>query len=173
IDYVVDEKGSIDFPVLGEIEVLNLTCRELEEDIKKKLEPYLVEPPVVSVTMTNFKISVLGEVASPGVQLISSAKVNIYEALAMAGDLTIYGQRNNVKLVREGKDGDRKVITIDLNDANLVTSEYYYLTQNDVVYVAPNKPKGNTSAISSSTTIWITFVSTFMSIASFVMALTL
>ncbi len=173
IDYIVDEQGCIDFPVVGQIEAVDLTCRELEDIIKKRLESYLVEAPVVTVQMTDFKVSVLGEVTSPGVQVISSGKVNIFEALAMAGDLTIYGKREGVKLVRECEDGSRKVIKLNLNDSNIVNSEYYYLVQNDVIYVAPNKPKGNTSAISSSTTIWISFVSTFMSIASFVVALTL
>ncbi len=173
IDYIVDERGTIEFPTLGEIEVVGLSCREVESLIKSRLKPYLIDPPVVTVIMTDYKISVLGEVNSPGVKIIASSKANIFEALAMAGDLTIYGQRYNVKLVREESDGGRIIVTLDLNDANIVNSEYYYLRQNDVIYVSPNRTKGNTSAISSSTTIWISISSTFVSVVSLLLALLL
>lgn len=173
INYIVDEEGSIEFPLVGEITVVGMTCRELEEVIKESLKKYLVESPLVTVTMTDFKVSVIGEVAKPGVVTIASGKANLFEVLAMAGDLTIYGVRDNVKLVREDLNGNRSVVTLDLNDPSIIYSDYYYLQQNDVVYVSPNKSKGNTSAITTSTTIWISFVSTFVSIASLIAAIVL
>ena len=116
----------------------------------------------------NYKISVLGEVARPGTFTVGNEKVNILEALAMAGDMTVYGIRDNVKLIREDATGKREIITLNLNNADLVLSPYYYLSQNDILYVTPNKTKAKNSDIGSSTTLWFSATSILVSIASLI-----
>lgn len=118
--------------------------------------------------MTNYKISVLGEVAHPGMFTINNEKVNIFEALALAGDLTIYGKRNNVKLIREDAAGKREVITLNLNKTDIITSPYYYLQQNDILYVTPNKTKARNSDIGQGTSLWFSATSILVSIANIV-----
>ena len=166
--YLVDNAGMIDFPVLGRLKVGGLTKSECEKLIHDKIMPYLNanENPVVTVKMSSYSISVLGEVARPGSYQVSREKINILEALAQAGDLTIYGVRENVKLIRENAKGHKEIHTINLNDANLLTSPYYYLQQNDIVYVEPNKVKSRNSSIGQSTTLWISATSILISMAS-------
>ena len=141
--YLVDNRGCIEFPVLGTIEVGGLTKSMCEQMIHDKIKPYLnaAENPVVTVRMSNYKISVLGEVNRPGMFTVGNEKINILEALAQAGDLTIYGVREKVKLIREDARGKKEIRTINLNDANIINSPYYYLQQNDIVYVEPNKDR--------------------------------
>ena len=170
--YLVDNQGNIDFPVLGTIHLGGLTKGEAEQLVKDKLAPQFHRAPIVTVRMVNYKISVIGEVASPGTFTISNEKVNLYEALAMAGDMTIYGIRDNVKLIREDNAGKREIITLNLNDTDILQSPYYYLQQNDIVYVTPNKTKAKTSNISTSTTIWFSVVGSLVSLASLIIAIT-
>lgn len=167
-EYLVDNQGNVDFPILGTIHLGGLTKGEAEEYIKGKLSPQFRTPPIVTVRMGNYKISVIGEVSSPGTFTVSNEKVNIFEALAMAGDMTIYGIRDNVKLIREDSTGKRDIITLNLNDSNILQSPYYYLQQNDILYVTPNKTKAKTSDISSSTTIWLSVTTTLVSLASLI-----
>lgn len=164
--YLVDNKGYIDFPILGALHLGNLTKGEAENLIKGKLKTYLKEEPIVNVRLINYKISVIGEVTRPNTFTVANEKVNVFEALALAGDLTIYGLRNNVKLIREDENGSKQIITLDLNDANLVLSPYYYLQQNDILYVTPNKAKSKTSDITSSTSLWVSATSILVSVAS-------
>lgn len=164
--YLVNNQGEIDFPVLGRLKISGLTKNECEALIRQKLIPYLKETPVVTVRMINYKISVLGEVNKPGTFTVTNEKVNVLEALAMAGDMTVYGVRENVKLVREDANGKRLIQTLNLNDADLVLSPYFYLQQNDILYVTPNKTKARNSDIGNSTTIWISATSILVSIAS-------
>ena len=166
--YLVDNEGGIEFPVLGRVMVGGLTKRECEKLIHDKILPYLnaAENPVVTVRMSSYSISVLGEVARPGSYQVSREKINILEALAQAGDLTIYGVREDVKLIREDAKGQKQIYHINLNDANLLTSPYYYLQQNDIVYVEPNKVKARNSSIGQSTTLWISATSILISMAS-------
>ena len=164
--YLVNNEGSIDFPVLGTLKVGGLTKNEAEDMIREKLKPYLKEVPIVTVRMSNYKISVLGEVARPGTFTVSNEKVNVLEALAMAGDLTIWGMRDNVKLVREDAAGKREIIELDLTNAEIITSPYYYLQQNDILYVSPNKTKAKNSDIGSSTSLWFSATSILVSVAS-------
>ncbi len=164
--YLVDNEGNINFPVLGALKVGGLTKKEVEQMVMEKLKPYIKENPIVTVRMVNYKISVLGEVARPGTFTISNEKVNLLEALAMAGDMTIYGIRDNVKLIREGADGKQQIITLDLNKAETLLSPYYWLQQNDIVYVTPNKAKARNSDISNSTSIWFSATSILISLAS-------
>jgi len=166
--YLVDNNGIIDFPVLGRISVGGLTKSQCEQLIHDRIKPYLnaSENPVVTVRMSSYSISVLGEVNRPGSYQVSREKINVLEALAQAGDLTIYGVRENVKLIREDAKGKKRIYLINLNDANLLTSPYYYLQQNDIVYVEPNKVKARNSSIGQSTTLWISATSILISMAS-------
>lgn len=160
--YLVNNQGEIDFPVLGRLKISGLTKNECEALIREKLIPYLKETPIVNVRMVNYKISVLGEVKRPGTFTVSNEKVNILEALAMAGDMTVYGMRDNVKLVRENANGERVIQTLNLNDADLIRSPYFYLQQNDILYVSPNKTAARNSDIGNSTTLWISATSIFI-----------
>ncbi|QIU96120.1 polysaccharide biosynthesis/export family protein [Bacteroides faecium] len=164
--YLVNNDGKINFPVLGELKVGGLTKKEAEQLIVEKLKPYIKETPIVTVRMVNYKISVLGEVARPGTFTISNEKVNLLEALAMAGDMTVWGLRDNVKLIREGADGKQEIITLDLNKAETIISPYYWLQQNDIVYVTPNKAKARNSDIGNSTSLWFSATSILVSLAS-------
>ena len=164
--YLVNNKGEIDFPVIGRLKVGGLTKNEAEDLIREQLQPYLKESPIVTVRMANYKISVLGEVNRPGTFTVGNEKVNILEALAMAGDMTVYGVRDNVKLIREDAKGKREIINLNLNNAELVVSPYYYLRQNDIIYVTPNKTKAKNSDIGSSTSMWISATSILVSLAS-------
>lgn len=164
--YLVSNTGEIDFPILGRLKVGGLTKGEAEDLIREKLSSYLKETPIVNVRMSNYKISVLGEVARPGTFTVSNEKVNVLEALAMAGDMTVYGIRNNVKLIREDSIGRKEIVELNLNDANLILSPYYYLRQNDILYVTPNSTKAKNSEIGSSTSLWISVTSTMVSVVS-------
>lgn len=166
--YLVNNKGEIDFPVIGRIKVGGLTKNQAEDLIREKLQPYLKEAPIVTVRMSNYKISVLGEVARPGSFTVSNEKVNVLEALAMAGDMTVYGVRTNVKLIREDADGKREIIPLDLTKSDLVLSPYFYLKQNDILYVTPNETKAKSSDIGTTTTTWISATSILISLASLI-----
>lgn len=166
--YLVNNDGTIEFPVLGTLQVGGLTKGEAESLIREKLGNYLKEIPIVTVRMSNYKISVLGEVSRPGVFTISNEKVNIFEALAMAGDLTIWGVRDNVKLIREDADGKRNIISLNLNRSDIVNSPYYYLQQNDIIYVTPNKTKAKNSDIGQSTNLWISGTSILVSLVNII-----
>ena len=166
--YLVDNKGCIEFPVLGTLEVGGLTKSMCEKMIHDKIKPYLneMENPVVTVRMSNYKISVLGEVNRPGMFTVGNEKINILEALAQAGDLTIYGVRNKVKLIREDAKGLKEIHTINLNDANIINSPYYYLQQNDIVYVEPNKVKARNSSVGTTTNLAFSATSILISLTS-------
>lgn len=168
--YLVNNDGCIDFPVVGTLHVVGLTKDECQKLIKEKISPYLAatENPVVIVRMSGYRVTVAGEVASPKVVPVTSEKMSILEALAQAGDLTMYGRRDNVLLIREDANGQKSQHRLNLNDANLINSPYYYLQQNDYVYVEPNKVKSRNSTIGSSTTLWFSFVGIVTSVASLV-----
>ena len=157
--YLVDNEGKISFPVLGALTVGGLTKKQAEQLIVDKLKPYMKENPIVTVRMVNYKISVIGEVARPGTFTISNEKVNLLEALAMAGDMTVYGLRDNVKLIREDANGKQQIVTLDLNNAETILSPYYWLQQNDIVYITPNKAKARNSDVGNSTSLWFSATS--------------
>ena len=165
-DYLVDAEGFVTIPSVGKVKVGGMTINEAEETILDKARGAFASSPVVIVRFVDFKVSVLGEVAAPGTYNIKDGKVNVFEALALARDLTIYGQRENVKIIREGADGKREVVELDLNDAKILDSPYYYLQQNDIVYVTPNKSKAKNSDIGSSTSLWFSGTSIFISLIS-------
>ncbi|MBO9152054.1 polysaccharide biosynthesis/export family protein [Chitinophaga sp. GCM10012297] len=139
--YLVNQQGSIDFPVLGTINVEGLTKAALTDTIRRQLvDRKLLVDPVVSIRFLNYRVTVLGEVARPTVVNVSSEKISILEALGMAGDITIYGKKENVLLIRE-QDGTRTTRRLNLNDAATLSSPYFYLKPNDIVYVEPSKSK--------------------------------
>lgn len=168
--YLVDNDGFINFPVVGQLKVGGMTKRQCENYIRDKILPYMskTENPIITVKMASFKVTVAGEVKAPGVFNVDQEKISVIEALARAGDLTIYGKRGNVLLIREDATGEKSVHRLNLNDANLINSPYYYLQQNDYLYVEPNSVQAKNSAIGSSTTIWISVVSILTSVASLV-----
>ena len=166
--YLVDNNGEIEYPVVGNIKVAGLTKNECQELVKSKIKAFLAEDedPIVTVRMSSYRVTIIGEVRSPGVIPVGTEKMSILEALASAGDLTIYGKRDNVMLIREEANGQKTVHRLNLNDANIISSPYYYLQQNDIVYVEPNGVQAKNSAIGSSTTIWFSFVGIVTSVAS-------
>ena len=168
--YLVDNEGNINFPVVGSIHVGGLTKTECQDLIVEKIKPYLAESekPIVTVRMSSYHVTVIGEVNKAAVIPVTTEKMSIIEALAEAGDLTIYGKRDNVVLIREGATGKKEYHRINLNDANLFASPYYYLQQNDVVYVEPNAMKARTASVNGNTFRTVGF---WMSVSSFLMSL--
>lgn len=174
LGYLVDSNGYIDFPILGQLYVEGLTRLQLTDLIKRRLiEEDLIKDPIVTIQFLNFKISVMGEVARPGSFTISGDRITLLEALSMAGDLTIYGRRDRVAVIRE-KDGIRTVLFHDLRSAELFNSPSYYLQQNDIVYVEPNKAKAGQSNINqnNSASIWLSVISVLATVASLIVTLT-
>lgn len=175
LGYLVDVNGDIDFPVLGKLHVAGLTRLQLKEMIKQKLiDEDLIKDPVVTVQFLNYKVSVMGEVARPGSFTIEGDRITLLEALSMAGDLTIYGRRDRVAVIRE-KDGQRTVLFHDLRSSDIFSSPCYYLQQNDIVYVEPNRTKAQLSGINqnNSMSVWLSAFSVLASIASVIVTVVL
>ena len=163
-NYLVNNQGEITFPVLGTLKVGGMTTQETSEMIIGKLERYLKEKPIVTVRLVNYKVSVIGEVSRPGVYTVNNEQINIFEAVAMAGDLTIYGKRDNVRIIRN-EGGRQKLITLNLNDENIIYSPDFYLRQNDILYVEPNQAKKQSANIGSSTNLLVSITSILISLA--------
>ena len=172
--YIVDKKGDINFPVLGKLHVEGMTTSEVAEMLTRKIAEE-VEAPYVRVELVNFKIKVLGEVDEPGSYKMESERVSILDALAEAGDMTVYGRRDNVLLVRE-ENGVRSYHRLNLNDSKILESPYFYLQQNDVIYVEPGDAKKGQAEFNQNNTYKVSIVSTIITglsvIASLVIALT-
>ena len=171
--YVVDNEGNINFPSLGKIQVAGLNRWELQDLIHDSLsDSGLLKDAVVTVEFLNFKISVLGEVTTPGTYTITGDKITILQALALARDLTIYGQRENVQVIRE-QNGSRQIYTLDLRDSGLFSSPGYYLQQNDVVYVTPSKVRAGQGEINEnyfrSGNFWISLASISATMATLIL----
>lgn len=168
MSYLVDNDGCINYPHLGKIKVVGMTRTQLQDYIAAQIAPYFSaeEHPIVTVEMSNYRVTVMGEVASPKVVTVNSEKMSVLEAIASAGDLTIYGKRDNVLLIREDATGMKSTYTLNLNDANIINSPYYYVQQNDVIYVTPNKTKAKNSDISQATSLWFSATSILISVAS-------
>ena len=157
LDYIVDKNGDIEFPVIGKVNVLGLSPEELKVDLKERLSSYLKDP-IINVRLRNFTVTVLGEVRSPGTYPIIGEQVTILEALGLAGDLTIKGRRENVMVIRDF-DGVKVYNRLDLTSKDVMNSPAYYLTQNDVVYVEPNKSAAVASSLDNRTTIALSILS--------------
>lgn len=137
--YLVEESGNITFPYIGQVKAAGLKRTELTEALSKKLAQY-VDSPVVSVRLMNYRITVLGEVSKPGTFSIPSERVTVLDAIGLAGDLTVYGKRNNIRIIRTA-DGGRETATLNLNKGDIFNSPFFYLRQNDIVYVEMNERK--------------------------------
>lgn len=161
--YMVDQAGEIELPVLGKVHVGGLSRPEAEQVIREKLENQIIDPTVL-VSLVGAKVSVLGEVNRPSQVPMTSGRMTIFEALAAAGDMTPYGRRDNVLLTRE-VDGKLQIARLNLGDADIYTSPYYFLQQNDVVYVSPNKVRAISSTNSG---LWLSVVSTALSAATII-----
>ncbi len=172
-DYLVDNDGNIEYPVLGTLHLGGLSKTEAENLIKEKIKPYLAESEnvVVHVRMMNYKYAILGGVNHPGVFTTPNEKVSILEAIAQAGDLTTFAYRDRIFLIRENAEGQKDFHQLDINDANIINSPYYYLQQNDVIYVEQKKVQARNAFISANTSIWLSITSSLMSIATFIIAL--
>ena len=172
LSYIVDNDGQIDFPVLGVLDVAGLTRWELAEMIKKELlDQKLLSDAVVTVQFMNFKVSAIGEVNNPGTFAIDGDRLTLLQAISMAGDLTIYGERNNVSVIRE-RNGERVIYEVSLCDVDLFKSPAYHLQQNDVIYVQPNRHKSRQSTVDTKNQ-WLTSIamsggSMLLSIASII-----
>ncbi len=168
LTYMVENDGTINYPQLGKIYVVGMSCEELQKYICGKISSYFAEddPPIVTVRMSNYRVTVLGEVAAPKVVSVGSEKMSVLEALASAGDLSIYGKRNNVLVIREDENGEKTSHVLNLNDASVINDPYYYVQQNDVIYVTPNKTKARNSDIGQATTLGVSITSILISLAS-------
>ncbi len=162
IDYLIDVDGNIDYPVLGKVKLVGLTVEEAKELFKKKFsEGQLLKDPVIIIRVLNFRVTIAGEVRSPGVYPVSGERVSILEALGLAGDLTIKGRRDNILVVRDFN-GTKTYTRVDLTNKEVFNSPVYYLTQNDYIYVEPN----NSSISGASGDLRI---STIITITSFIL----
>jgi polysaccharide export outer membrane protein len=143
--YLIDAEGYIDFPVIGKIKLGGLTRNEAINKLTNAIKDYITNPQI-NLRILNYKISVLGEVVRPGNFKISGERITFLEAISMAGDLTIYGNRGNILVIRE-LNGTKTYTRIDITKADFINSPFYYLTQNDVIVIEPNKTKVNSSVI--------------------------
>jgi polysaccharide export outer membrane protein len=172
LGYLVDSEGNIEFPVIGKLNVEGLTRNELRDLIRGKLIAggYLNDP-IITINFINFRVSVLGEVNNPGSFNVSGERTTILEALSMAGDLTIYGKRSRVAVIREIK-GRRTILYHDLTNTDIFKSPFYFLQQNDIVYVEPNKRKIQLSNINqnNSASVWLSVGTIIMTATSIIIS---
>lgn len=157
LDYLVDQDGNINFPILGKVKIAGLSPEEVRLLLVDELKDYLKDP-IINIRLANFKVTVLGEVARPGSYPVNGERITIFEALGLAGDLTIKGMRENVMVIRDF-DGTKVYTRLDLTKKEAMNSPVYYLTQNDVVYVEPNKSAIASSTLDMRTTIAISLAS--------------
>ncbi|WP_088340975.1 polysaccharide biosynthesis/export family protein [Robiginitalea sediminis] len=157
VNYLVDSSGEIDFPVIGKVKVAGLSPEETRVMLRERLSEYLVDP-IINLRLENFTVTVLGEVNRPGTYPINGERVTVMEAIGLAGDLTIKGQRHNVLVIRDF-DGTKVYTRIDLTKKGVLNSPVYYLTQNDVIYVEPNQSAITSSSLDNRATIAISIAS--------------
>jgi polysaccharide export outer membrane protein len=162
IDYLVDNNGNIDYPVLGKIKLQGLSVEEAKQLFKEKLNDYLTDP-IINIRFLNFRVTVLGAVASPGTYAVSGERITVLEAIGMAGDLDIKGRRDNIMVMRDFN-GIKTYSRLDLTTKEAFSSPLYFLTQNDVVYVEPNN--SSISNASGDSRIGI-----FLSVSSFILGI--
>jgi polysaccharide export outer membrane protein len=166
--YLVDYNGNIEFPVLGTIKVEGLTRQDFTNLLIEKIKT-MANDPIVNVRLANFTVTILGEVSRPGTFTIQDERITVLEALGLASDLTIYGERKKVLVIRE-IEGEKKFAQIDLTSVNTVNSPVYYLQQNDVIYVEPNKARIRSSSYNPNTGLVIAAVSTLATITAIFLA---
>ncbi|EQB91564.1 sugar transporter [Elizabethkingia anophelis 502] len=164
--YIIDQNGEIDFPVIGKLTTKGMTIDQFKQSLHTKIVRYIKEP-TVSVKLNNFRVSVMGEVTRPGEYIIADGQTNLMKALALAGDLTMYGTRDNVLLVRS-IDGKIEKVRIDLTRSDFMDSPYYNLKQGDVIYVSANRTKEKTSRLDPNMPIYISVASIVVTILALV-----
>lgn len=162
--FLIDVSGNIEFPVLGTIKMKGLTRVEATEMLNERLSEY-IKNPIVNIRLINFTVTVLGEVKNPGTFTVQNERISLNDALGLAGDLTIYGKRNDVFLIRE-VDGQKQFAKYDLTSINVINSPNYYLTQNDVIYVQPNKAQVRQSSYNPNNGVIISAIATLATIAA-------
>lgn len=167
--YLVDANGNINFPILGSLKISGMTRSQVLKMFQDKIAVF-IKNPIVNLRISNFKVSLQGEVNSPGSYPIASDRVTLIEALAMAGDLTIYGKRDNILIIRE-IDGVKSYNRVNISKADFLNSPFYYLAQNDVVYVEPNKSRVNAAAVSPSTGVIVSITSVLVTIATLIITI--
>jgi polysaccharide export outer membrane protein len=160
VDYLVDQDGMIDFPVIGKIKIVGLSPDELRTLLRQELSDYLKDP-IINIQIRNFTVTVIGEVSRPGNYPVTGEQLTILEALGLAGDMTRRGKRENVLVIRDFE-GTKVYQRVDLTSKNLMTSPAFYITQNDVIYVEPNKTGIRETSIGQNTTLWISVISLFI-----------
>jgi len=160
--YLIDKEGFIDFPFIGKIKAAGLKKSEFKAKISDELSKHL-KNAFIDVRFINFRVNVIGEVSHPGTIDVSSEKITILEALSKAGDLTIYGNRKNIKLIRE-ENGVVITHTLDLTSSKIISSPFYYLDQNDVIYVEPRRTKADSTAIGGNVTTGISVISSLLTL---------
>lgn len=165
--YLVDINGNINFPVIGTIKVAGLSKSQAIKYINEQLSPYL-KNAIVTIQFMNYKVTVLGEVFRPGQYAISNERITILDALGLAGDMTIYGKRNNVLITRENN-GKLEFVRLNLNSDEIFKSPYFYLQQNDVIYVEPNSVK---SIGSQNISLYLSAVSTLVTTVAVILSIT-
>ncbi|WP_405292411.1 polysaccharide biosynthesis/export family protein [Algibacter sp. Ld11] len=166
IPYLVDDDGNINFPVLGKLKIAGLTTKQLIKKLEVDLVEYITKP-TINIRFANFRVSVLGEVAKPGSYQVLNERISVMEAISLAGDLTIYGQRDNILLVRI-ENGEKTFTTLDLTNKDLFNSPYYNLKQNDIIYISPNKTKVNSSAVGPNTGVIISSASLLITVLALI-----
>ncbi len=157
VDYIIDKNGEIDFPVVGAVKIAGLSPEETKVLLKEKLSEYL-KNPIINIRLKNFTITVLGEVNRPGTYEVVGEQITVLEAIGLANDLTIKGRRDNVMVIRDFN-GTKVYNRVNLTRKEALNSPVYYLTQNDVVYVEPNKSAVTSSALDNRATIWVSIAS--------------
>lgn len=167
--YVVDSKGDIQFPRLGVMHVAGMTTEELAEKLKTDISAYAANPNV-KVALVNFRVNVLGEVSDPGVKVSNNERFSILDAIAAAKDLTPYGERSSVLLIRE-ENGQKTIHRFNLNDSKTLESPYFYLQQNDVIYVEPNPIRKDNAKYNQNNSYKLSVISTVVSAASIIASL--
>ncbi len=135
--FQVDQDGMVELPIIGKIKLAGLTTAQARDTVHNRVAKYY-NSPVVNVRFSNFTITVLGEVAKPGIFRVPNEKINIMDAIGLAGDLTIYGKRENVMLMRDSL-GEKKIVRLDMRSSATLSSPYFYLRQGDIIYVEPGK----------------------------------
>jgi polysaccharide export outer membrane protein len=168
--YLVDSNGIIDFPILGQLKISGLTRSEVLQLLKDKIAVY-VKKPIINLRVMNFKVSVQGEVNLPGTYAVPSDRITLIEVLSMAKDLTIYGKRDNILIIRE-IDGVKSYNRVDITKAEFIHSPFYYLAQNDVVYVEPNKSRINGAAVGPNTGVIISITSILITLITLIITTT-
>lgn len=169
-EYLVNSEGYINFPVIGDVYTKGMTQIQLKQDLETRLKRYLTDP-LVTITLKNFNVSILGEVKQPGQKESLSQKINVFQALGLAGDMTDFGDRTHVKLIRTTDEGSDEIVNLDLTRSDIVSSPYYYMKQNDILYVQPDHNKQIQANSNPNRALTFQIIGTLVTVATLIIAL--